>query len=98
MTPQEAIRRIENHIEVHRRKEPHFAIHIIEALKMAISALKKLIPQKLILQGDGYADGELVYDYAECPVCGCDFEEDVNDWGCKFCPDCGQALDWSDTE
>lgn len=71
---------------------------IPKAVAMGMQALEKQIPQKPNLQGDGYADGELVYDYAECPVCGCDFEEESNCWGCKFCPDCGQALDWSDTE
>lgn len=71
----------------------------IAAFDVAISALEKQIPQTPILQGDGYADGELVYDYAECPVCGCDFEEESSCWGCKFCPDCGQKLSWeSDTE
>ena len=72
---------------------------LTEAKRIVCEATEKQIPQKPNLQGDGYADGELVYDYAECPVCGNDdFEEDTNDWGCKYCPDCGQALDWSDTE
>lgn len=71
---------------------------IFECREICHKALEKQIPQKPNLQGDGYADGELVYDYAECPVCGCDFEEESNCWGCKFCPDCGQALDWSGTE
>ena len=72
---------------------------IYESIKnLAIKALEKQIPQKPNFQGDGYADGVLVYDYAECPVCECDFEEESRDWGCKFCPDCGQALDWSDSK
>ena len=45
---------------------------------------------------DGYADGFPVYDEARCPICECDFEEESTNWGCKYCPDCGQALDWSD--
>ena len=64
----------------------------------AINALKKQIPKKPYYFGDGYADGMLVYDEARCPACECDFEEGMTNWGCKFCPDCGQALDWSDTE
>lgn len=98
MTPKEAIKRIENHNEIHSRNEKHFAVHITEALNMAVEALQKRIPEKVNLQGDGYADGELVYDYAECPACGCDFEEETNGWGCKFCPDCGQALDWGEID
>lgn len=72
---------------------------IIEANGVAISALEKQIPKKPTYEGDGYADGVFVYDRAICPCCGNDdFEYDINNWGCKFCPDCGQALDWSDTE
>lgn len=37
----EAIERIKEHIEIHRLKEP-FAIHITEALNMAIDALERL--------------------------------------------------------
>ena len=100
MTPEEAIRRIENHIEVHSRKEPHFAIRIIEALKMAISALKKQIPKKptphivdgeKIKIGNGYwCKGTTIY---RCPNC-----EDFISRMYKYCHKCGQALDWSDTE
>ena len=44
---------------------------------------------------DGYdEDGELIYDQAKCPECGRDFEYGINDWGCRYCCDCGQALDW----
>jgi hypothetical protein len=46
-------------------------------------------------EGDGYADGHLVYDTAYCPECRHSFEEGVNDWGSAFCPDCGQKLDWT---
>ncbi|MBQ7873746.1 MAG: hypothetical protein IJ306_01095 [Oscillospiraceae bacterium] len=64
-------------------------------IKNAINALEKQIPKKLDYQADGYADGVLVYDEALCPVCEHCFEESVNDWGSKYCPNCGQALDWS---
>lgn len=46
-------------------------------------------------EGDGYADGHLVYDTAYCPECRHSFEEGINDWGSAFCPDCGQKLDWT---
>jgi hypothetical protein len=99
MTAQEAINFIENEIQIDVRFcSDETVSKTKEVLEFAISALEKQIPQKPNLQGDGYADGEFVYDYAECPVCGCDFEEESNCWGCKFCPGCGQALDWSDTE
>ena len=64
-----------------------------------VNAFKKQIPIKPYYEGDGYYNGELVYDYAKCPECGNDkFEYGINNWGCKYCPDCGQALDWSDTK
>lgn len=49
-------------------------------------ALEKQIPKK-----PDYED----YD-AKCPVCGHEFENNVNDWGCSYCQGCGQKLDWSD--
>lgn len=51
-------------------------------------------PKKPDYEADGYADGELVYDYAKCPICGHDFEYGINDWECEYCSDCGQKLDW----
>ena len=68
------------------------------ALGMAINALEKQIPKKPEYEAGGYADGELVYDYAKCPICGHDFEYGINDWGCEHCSNCGQKLDWSDEE
>ena len=69
-----------------------------QMLHCAEEALEKQIPKKPYYFGDGYANGMLVYDEARCPACECDFEEGMTNWGCKFCPDCGQALDWSDME
>ena len=68
------------------------------ALDVAIQALEKQIQKKPEYEADGYADGELVYDYAKCPICGHDFEYGINDWGCEYCSDCGQKLDWSVSE
>lgn len=65
---------------------------------LIIKAIEKQIPRKPDCEADGYADGVLAYDYAKCPVCGHEFEYGINDWGCAFCQDCGQALDWSDEE
>ena len=66
-----------------------------EDAERIINALEKKIPKKPEYEADGYADGELVYDYAKCPICGHDFEYGINDWGCEYCSDCGQKLDWS---
>ncbi len=66
-----------------------------EACRMGMEALKKQIPVVPNYEGDGYdPEGNMVYDVAKCPECDHYFEEGVNDWGSKFCPDCGQALCW----
>ena len=89
MTPQEAIKRIKNHNEIHSRAEKDFAIHITEALKIAIKALEKQIPKKPI--EDGYYDEPCV-----CPNCGSNvINEADNDYQFEYCYYCGQALDWS---
>lgn len=64
---------------------------------MIISALEKQTPKKPTLWGDGYADGELIMESYECPECGCIYDFDTNG-KLKFCSECSQALDWSNTE
>ena len=65
------------------------------ALKIAIKAVNRTIPQQVELEGDGYdPDGNLVYDYAQCPNCQRAFEETDDSWNCGYCPCCGQALKW----
>ena len=51
-------------------------------------------PKTVLYSGDGYADGYMVYDMAECPNCGYKYEEGDKDWGLSFCPNCGQSLNW----
>ena len=53
------------------------------------SALEKQIPKKPI-EKEFVEDVSLNY----CPCCNVRFIG----WGMKFCGECGQALDWSDTE
>ena len=55
-------------------------------------------PKTVLYSGDGYADGYMVYDMAECPNCGRKFEYGDETWNCNFCPDCGQALNWERSE
>lgn len=95
MKAKEAILRIKDHNAAHQRKE-RFAVKITEALDLAVSALEKQVPRPLDYEGDGYDDkGQLIYDIAKCPICEREFEEGINDWGCEYCADCGQRLDWS---
>lgn len=66
-----------------------------EEMKIAIEALEKQIPKKPDLIGDGYDDnGNLVYDTWTCPCCETQYELDYDDY--KFCPECGQKIDWSE--
>lgn len=58
-----------------------------------IKALEKQVPKRPIWEGDGYSDGEMVYDTWYCPNCDYGFEYDDPHW---FCPVCGQAIDWSE--
>ena len=55
------------------------------AMELAISALEKQIPKKPDLDGGVY-----------CPCCLHEFKENYDET--RYCPNCGQALDWSDTE
>lgn len=65
-----------------------------EASELAISAMEKRIAKKPTYEGDGYSDGQLVYDTWVCPCCGRSYELDYDDY--DYCPNCGQNLDWSD--
>ena len=55
---------------------------IVPAREIAISALKKQIPKK-----------PSETDKARCIHCACVVKRDE-----RFCKNCGQALDWSDSE
>ncbi len=59
--------------------------YIENELRIAMTALKKQIPKKL----------PIVEELYHCPVCG---EKDAISQGDNYCFNCGQALDWSDTE
>ena len=59
----------------------------IEACKAGIQALEKQIPKKVIWK---YA-----FYWACCPNCKNNiYDEEKEKF--KFCPDCGQALEWSE--
>ena len=65
------------------------------AQEIAVDAMEKQIPKELIAEGDGYADGSMVYDSFYCP--SCDYH--MEDYEVKnFCPNCGQAIDWTEGE
>lgn len=49
----------------------------------------KATPKKPDFWGDGYGD-----EYWNCPCCGASFETDYDKY--DYCPECGQAIDWSE--
>lgn len=63
------------------------------AMKLAVEALEKQIPKRVIL---GYDEQDSIC----CPNCkGELLSMDWYDhWKCNYCEFCGQALDWSDEE
>lgn len=67
-----------------------------EACAVAIKALEKQIPKKPYLEGDGYADGQLVYDTWICPNCEKRYEVDYDNY--DYCPKCGQHINRSEVE
>ena len=88
MTIDEAIKELQENIDL-----PFGVVVSDEASRMAINALEKQIPKKPNIEGDGYADGQLVYDTWICPCCGQHYEVDCDRY--DYCPNCGQILDWS---
>ena len=69
-----------------------------KAIDMAIEALEneKQIPKIPDYEGDGYADGELIYDTWVCPSCGRHYEIDYDHY--VYCPECGQLINWDSLE
>lgn len=59
------------------------------------NALKeKSVAKKPSFEGDGYYNGQLVYDTWICPCCDKRYEVDYEEY--EHCPSCGQKIDWGD--
>ena len=94
MNAQEAINRIKEHKDIHFKQEP-WAIYITGALDMAIRALEKQIPKKVIF---GYDEQDSIL----CPFCRTELalmdSKEYEREFYKYCPNCGCKLDWSATK
>ena len=60
------------------------------------TAMEKQTAKRPDYEGDGYADGQLVYDTWICPCCGKCYEVDYDNY--DYCPNCGQKLRWRELE
>ena len=66
---------------------------VYKALEMANKALEKQIPVKRIRKHGGYFREYLI---SYCRACGNEISNSQYQY--HFCPDCGQAIDWSDED
>lgn len=62
-------------------------------INKTIDALKKQVPKKPIAREHNELKGEILF---HCPTCDDDFN--CNEYEERYCPECGQALKWSDEE
>ena len=60
---------------------------------LALNALEKQIPKKVELYKH---NGDFKWENYPCPCCGEMLGLKVNKRYVKFCPNCGQALQWED--
>lgn len=64
-----------------------------------VEALKKLVDRATPMKSryEHAPEPSKAYKY-DCPVCGCflSMNYKIKEW--KYCPECGQALDWSNEE
>ena len=69
----------------------------LKNMELIINALEKQIPKKPYIQQDNRNN-----DCMECPSCDSfiGYECDCRDehYQINYCPNCGQAIDWSDEE
>ena len=72
----------------------------MEEMTKAMSDFQELVdkatPNKPNYEAYGYSESELVYDTWICPSCRTRYEVDYDSY--EYCPNCGQALDWSEEE
>lgn len=90
MTYQEAIKQLEDLIENSKsfsEENDDIWANDVKALEMAIAALNKRIPENPDYDENGTP---------RCPVCM--WDEFYNKEAMRYCPSCGQAINWEETE
>lgn len=107
MTENEAIEELKENIELPfgssiSDKASRMAIKALEEIQQyrAIGTVEECreagerrIPKIPDILGDGYDnEGNMIYDMYDCPNCGKSYEMEYEEY--KYCPSCGQAIDW----
>ena len=72
---------------------------IEDACRLAIEALEKQVPKSIYEHMETRLNPEVRRDKFRCSVCG--FIKEFTDGHTaqyKYCPQCGQAIDWEDAE
>ena len=94
MTSKETIEELERLSKVEKDRV-HKDMVFITSLENAIEALEKQVPKKVKREFRVIGEAITGFETDVCPICGMD------DLGqtmyCDFCPDCGQALDFGDS-
>lgn len=70
--------------------EQYRAIGTVEECR---EAKERQTPKTPNIWGDGCDDkGNMIYDMWDCPNCNESYELDYHNY--RYCPKCGQAIDW----
>lgn len=85
---------------LHNEPASEIEKHSVEN-KKRLELLKPIVDRatskKLNYEGDDCDENGVIIDTAICPSCDKHFEIDYDEHA-KYCPDCGQALDWSEDD
>ena len=100
-----SIQTVKETIAIMESQEPDGADYYLqlEHEKFVLESLEKRIPKKpdtkITNRGIGVSgEYDIDSDYI-CPICKCVVGEcEMEEHWFEYCPTCGQALDWSDTE
>ena len=70
--------------------------YAIQALPLPAADVEPVRHGEWIGSGDGYWDGELIYDMWDCSVCGYRADSDEKPYWYAYCPNCGAKMNGGD--